>query len=97
MFVTIDDQFSLVRVKFQLHTIYPFLNRKKLYEQHIHKFLTVDTVVRVTKAMVSSQLSYCKSLIYGSARPVLLNFRKFKMLSVALFSDWTKLVMSHPI
>ena len=52
----------------------------------IHKFLTVDTAVLMANAMVSSQLDYCNSLL----RLAKANFRKFKMRSAILFSDWTK-------
>ena len=47
--------------------------------------------------MVSSQLDYCNSLFMGFPRAVLLTFRQFKMCYAVLLSDWSKLVMSHPV
>ena len=71
-----------------------FKNIKKCYHlrdlQRICKFLTVDSAVLLVNAMVSSQLGYCNTLLYGVDKGSVAKRQKFKMHSAILCSCWTK-------
>ena len=64
--------------------------------RRICKFLSVDTAALLANSMISSQLDYCNSLLYGVSKYNVANSKRFKMPFVELFLDLIELAMSLP-
>ena len=64
--------------------------------RHIRKFLNPVTAALLANSMISSQLDYCNSLLYGVSKYNVVKRKKFKMPFVELFLDLIEQAMSLP-